>query len=69
VEDEKQKCMSVGNALKNLAFNVLHVLQNAMGHPQCLCLKHLNIEIEYLSKYEMEACPGIIQGEKRARQL
>lgn len=69
VEDDKQKCLSVGNALKNLAFNVLHVLQNALGHPKCLCLEHLNIKIEYLSKYEMEAFPGIKQSEKRARQL
>jgi len=56
VEDDIEKCLSV-NALKNLAFNVLHDLQNALAHPKCPCLDHMNIKIEYLSKYEMEACP------------
>jgi hypothetical protein len=63
MEDDIEMSVS-RHALKNLTFNVLHVLQNALGHPKCLCLDHLNIKIEYMSMYEMEACPGTIQGGK-----
>jgi hypothetical protein len=46
--------MTVGNALKYLAFNVIHVLYNALDLPKCIFLDHLNIKFDYLSQYKME---------------